>query len=91
MQVQCYASGTKMLKEFEKEEFDILIMDIELPDDGTDNGMTISQRIKDRFPDTILIFVSGYNYYRELVNFEPFRFIPKPIDEDRLKIGRAHV
>lgn len=87
LNVECFIDGHKLLKEAYRERYDILIMDIELSENKDENGMSISRKIKEEYPETILIFVSGHNYYRELVQYEPFRFIGKPIIDENILIN----
>lgn len=47
--------------------------------------MYISNKIKDLYSDVIIIFFTGQvGYETELLNFEPFRFLSKPIKESDL-------
>lgn len=58
--------------------FDIIYLDIEM--DKMD-GIKTAQYIREINPDVIIIFISGYeNYFLQLFEVEPFRFIKKPID-----------
>lgn len=72
-----------------KEKYDILIMDIQLVESeqvgDVLNGMEISNRIKGIYPDITVIFMTGNaGYERQLLNFEPFRYINKPIVSERV-------
>lgn len=60
-----------------KSNVDIVFLDIEL---GNDNGIQLSRKIKEINYNTLIIFISGYdNYYGDMVQAEPFRFMPKPL------------
>ena len=49
------------------------------------NGMEISNRIKGIYPNITVIFMTGNaGYERQLLNFEPFRYINKPIASERV-------
>ena len=55
--------------------FDIVYMDIEI---GTSNGMDLARTVKIINPKSLIIYMSSYSsYFAEMVNAEPFRFIPK--------------
>ncbi len=47
------------------------------------NGIELAKKIRERDLNIILIYISSYeNYFIELFEVEPFRFIKKPIDEE---------
>lgn len=85
-QIYTFTSSISMF-EFAKKtniKFDIAFLDIELGKStlGTDVGT----QLKTINPDTLLIYVSGYDcYYKDLVKAEPFYFIDKPVDSEKLK------
>lgn len=83
MQVDCFTSGQDLFANFIKHHYDLILLDIELSDN--ENGMYISNKIKDLYSDVIIIFFTGQvGYETELLNFEPFRFLSKPIKESDL-------
>lgn len=89
MQIDTYTSGEELFQEAPDKEYNILIMDIELsegePEYIYDNGMTLSRRIKDMFPDTIVIFFTGKpGYEKSLLQYESFRYMTKPIQPELL-------
>ena len=61
-------------------KIDICFLDIEL---GCNiNGITLAKQIKKNNYKTLLIFLSSYdNYYKDLVQVEPFRFLSKPFSQ----------
>lgn len=79
--VDAFVSGADLFLKAAKYQYDIIFMDIELcPNDkNRDNGMILSNKIKDLYPEVIFIFFTGNpGYETELLNFEPFRYINKP-------------
>lgn len=59
--------------------FDIIYMDIKL---GESNGMQIAKILKEINPKSLIIYMSGFDYYyKDMVNAEPFRFIEKNPDD----------
>lgn len=85
IQVDHFCSGDTLFNNFMKKKYDLLLLDIELSDDDKENGMLISQKIKNMYPDVLIIFFSGQcGYERQLLNFEPFRFLEKPVWDDDL-------
>lgn len=88
IQVDAYFNGTELFENAIKKRYDIIFTDIDLGE-KSENGMIISNKIKDIYPDVIMIFFTGYSTYMDcLLNCEPFRFINKPIEKKEL-IGAA--
>jgi response regulator RpfG family c-di-GMP phosphodiesterase len=80
------ASGEEGLKIMEKEYIDLVISDQRMP------GMTGSEFlkiVKQKYPNTIRIMLSGHSDFENLVNAvnegEIYRFISKPWDNEELK------
>lgn len=89
LKIDCFIDGMALLQQAMKEKYDILIMDIQLVESEQSgdvlNGMEISNRIKGIYPDITVIFMTGNaGYERQLLNFEPFRYINKPIASERV-------
>ena len=89
LKIDCFIDGMALLQQAMKEKYDILIMDIQLVESeqvgDVLNGMEISNRIKGIYPDITVIFMTGNaGYERQLLNFEPFRYINKPIVSERV-------
>lgn len=89
LKIDCFIEGMALLQQAMKEKYDILIMDIQLVESeqvgDVLNGMEISNRIKGIYPDITVIFMTGKaGYERQLLNFEPFRYINKPIASERV-------
>lgn len=56
---------------------DACFLDIDLQCE--DNGIEIAKKIKEKDFKTLIIFTTSYdNYFREMVQVEPFRFLSKP-------------
>jgi len=72
--IYCYLSGRAFLEA--GEEFDIVLMDIEMP---AIDGFEAIERYKTRFPDTIVIILTTHDELaRKGFLFEAFRYIDKP-------------
>ncbi len=72
--VQFY-DASQLLQYCEGNQFDIIYLDIEL---GEENGLKIAKKLKYINPKVLLIYISAYdNYYVDMVQAEPFRFIRK--------------
>lgn len=82
VEIHRFYSGEELI-EFYKEgnRIDLLYLDIELKTGM--NGVDTAKKIKRMDGNIILIFVSSHQqYWRELFEAEPFRFITKPIEDD---------
>lgn len=84
---ECFTEGTEFIKYFiHNRDTAIVLMDIELLSQVRD-GIFLARRIKKINHNTLVIFVSAHTeYFPEIVNAEPFRFIHKEHLED---IGEA--
>lgn len=61
---------------------DLVFLDIEMP--GTD-GIHVGQQLIERNKDVIIIFVTSHDkYLDDAMDLRVFRYLSKPIDEDRL-------
>lgn len=82
-----FYDGRRLLEYCRENKFDILILDIKL---GEHNGLDIARILKSINPKSLMIYISAYDdYYKDMVNAEPFRFIKKdasdiPILEKKL-------
>ena len=89
LKIDCFVDGMELLQSAIGEKYDILIMDIQLDEseqfEDVLNGMQISNRIKEIYPEVTVIFMTGNaGYERQLLNFEPFRYVNKPIDNEKM-------
>lgn len=56
-------------------KLDLIYMDIVV---GRENGMSLAKAVKAMNPRALIVYVSAYDdYYVDMVQAEPFRFIPK--------------
>lgn len=69
-----FYDGRRLLEYCCENKFDVLVLDIDL---GEDNGMDIARKLKRMNPKSLVIYMSSYDYYKDLANAEPFRFIEK--------------
>lgn len=80
---RAYSSSKALLYEVEEGEyFDILLLDIEMPEL---DGMALTGEIKRYLPDALVIFVTSYEkYVFKAFEMQPFRFVPKKCREEML-------
>ena len=86
LEIDCFENGFDLYAESERTKYNIIMMDIELTPEGyskeiTQNGMLLSDRIKEASPETIVIFFSRFSYEKDLLSHEPFGFVDKPSPE----------
>ncbi len=83
IEVDLFTSGALLIKQAIKKKYDIVMMDIELSQEEEEsgiNGMVVANKIKELYPKAILIFFTGnLGHERKLLNYEPFRYILKPM------------
>lgn len=81
-------SGEKALTIMEENEIGVIISDMRMP--GID-GLQLLKKIKEKYPDTVKIVLSGYTQLPQILatinQVDIFKFITKPWDlEEELKI-----
>lgn len=79
-----FTDGNDLLYEIESVGiFDIIFLDIEI---GNVNGIDLAAKLNDEEYVYTLIFISQYSlYYRAAFEVQPFWFLDKPFDEDKLE------
>ncbi len=87
LEIDVFESGEELLKNmraYPEIIYDILFLDIELKEiNGIEAGKFI--RIQMQNDKTKIIFISGKdNYYREMIDLQPFAFIHKPLKEKEI-------
>lgn len=80
MDIEVYSDGCELWKDVSSGKvFDLLYLDIEMVQL---NGIDVAKKIRENNTSVIIIYISNYdNYFIELFEVEPFRFIKKPVDE----------
>ena len=83
--VFCYTKSEEALIDLEEGKVlpELVFMDIKL--DKT-NGIDIAGRILEQFPETQIVFISGYDdYYLDVYDVDHVYFLRKPISRDQLQ------
>jgi DNA-binding NtrC family response regulator len=84
-EVDYVLNGYDALKMMEAEPFDILITDLKMSSLG---GMEVLRRVKDAFPDTPVIVMTGYASVSsaiEVMKMGALDYLPKPFTPDELR------
>lgn len=77
-----YLSAKELLSDIEEEEFDIFLLDMELPDG---NGLETARAVKRKQEKAVIIFVTNYvEYAVEAFEVNAFRYIPKKLLKEKL-------
>ncbi len=83
MEIQTFYSGTTLINGMEKEQFDMVFLDIQMH--GL-SGVETAKKIRQSDEDVVLIYVSGYDeYFYDLFRVGAFDFVRKPINPQILK------
>ena len=84
--VKIASSGESALKEIEKENFDLIFMDVAL--NGNLDGIETAKIIKSKYPNMKIVFVSGSSNLTDMENInqlKPYKFISKPLKPKELE------
>jgi len=80
--VATFQSAEEFLFEYEDRQFDILLLDIEMP--GMD-GMTLARKIRQTDEGLQIIFVTGYDkYIGDGYDVAAFHYLIKPLKKEKL-------
>jgi len=87
--VECEAeyalNGYDAMKMMEARPFDVIITDLKMSSLG---GMEVLSRVKEAFPDTMVIVITGYASVSsavEVMKMGAFDYLPKPFTPDELR------
>jgi len=76
--------GEEALDMLERRPYDLVVTDIRMP---AVDGMTLSKTIAERYPDTIVVLLTGYadfQYAREAIRLHVYDYLLKPVSVDIL-------
>lgn len=82
--VKSASSGEEGLQLMDKEPFDLILLDIKMPDM---DGIEVLKRIKERWTDAKVIMITGYGSVETAVKslkLGAFNYIEKPFSPDTL-------
>lgn len=87
VEIDIFNSGAEIYENAVVKRYDIIFMDIELEpgQENADTGMDVSKKIKEVYPEVLIIFFSAFPQYKPfLINSEPFCYIDKPVGDEEL-------
>ncbi|MGB7603955.1 MAG: LytTR family DNA-binding domain-containing protein [Lutisporaceae bacterium] len=77
-------SGEELLTKLQNVTLDIVLLDIEMKEL---NGLQTGKRIRDKYPDVIIVFISGHKRFAlDAFKLKSTDYIVKPISEKRMKL-----
>ena len=83
-----FSCGTDFIEQHEKKPFDIIFLDIKMPDM---NGFEVANKVRSQSENIYIIFITTEdNLVYDSFDFRPFNFIPKT-DNDVFKIKLDNV
>lgn len=87
--VDTYQTGRDLLRQFEKQNYDLIFLDIEMP--GID-GISLARRLRDRKEELRLVFLTSHvEYALKGYEVQALRYLTKPVQEDKLKEVLSYV
>jgi two-component system KDP operon response regulator KdpE len=92
--VQTAANGQSALEQVEQEEFDLLLLDLQL---GDSDGIEVLQNVKDRWPDTEVILLTAHGSVNSAIaalRYGAYDYLLKPAQvndiRERVERGLEH-
>ena len=85
--VKTAASPSQALAELKKDGFHLLLTDVRMPEM---DGIQMTKRVKDLFPDIIVLVMTAYGNVKDAVaamRGGAFDYLTKPLDQDELLIA----
>lgn len=84
METEIFWDGRRLEKAIENGAyFDIVFLDIEM---GQEDGITVARRIRETDKSVLIVYVTSHeSYMQESFEVRPFRFLVKPVGEERME------
>lgn len=81
--IDSYESGVELLKRFEKLEYDLIFLDIEMP---KMDGITLAKKLRGLSEKVELVFLTSHiEYALEGYEVNALRYLTKPVKSDKLQ------
>lgn len=84
-EIEIFQSGEGLCKEMERQHFDLVFLDIELP---KISGIEVGRYIRDNLKDEIvqIAYISAKDEYAmDLFEFRPINFLVKPLEREKVE------
>lgn len=87
--VDTYQTGHDLLRQFEKQNYDLIFLDIEMP--GID-GISLARKLRKKREELRLVFLTSHvEYALKGYEVQALRYLTKPVQEDKLKEVLSYV
>ena len=81
--VDTYSDGYKLLEAFDRNPYDVLFLDIEMP---AMDGITLAKKLREKNDKIYIVFLTGHiEYALEGYEVRALRYLTKPVQEDKLR------
>ena len=81
--IETFSDGNILTDKFQKEPFDLLFLDIEMP---AVDGITLAKKLRAYSEKVFIVFLTGHvEYAIEGYEVNALRYLTKPVDIDKLK------
>ncbi len=81
--VDAFSDGRKLLEAFDRNPYDVLFLDIEMP---AMDGITLAKKLRERSDSIYIVFLTGHvEYALEGYEVNALRYLTKPVKEDKLR------
>ena len=81
--VDTYSDGYKLLVVFDRNPYDVLFLDIEMP---AMDGITLAKKLREKSDKIYIIFLTGHvEYAVEGYEVNALRYLTKPVQEEKLR------
>ena len=81
-EIFCYTDGNKLLADYEVKKFDLVLLDIDMPDV---DGFEVAEKLNIKSDEIKIAFISSYeNLVFKSFRLKPFRFIRKEFFYDEI-------
>lgn len=78
-----FGDGGELLKQLEKTPYDLIFLDIEMPNM---DGITLAKRIREKSVDVPMVFLTAHiEYALEGYEVNALRYLTKPVNEQKLR------
>ena len=89
MLTDCFSSGSALLKQFRLRAYDLVFLDIEMPEM---DGITLAEELRELSEEVSIVFLTGHvEYAIKGYEVNALRYLTKPADEQKIRAVIDHV
>lgn len=80
--VDCFTSGKNLINSFDKQSYDLVFLDIEMPEI---DGLTLAKMLREKSNELNIVFLTGHiEYALEGYEVNALRYLTKPVKKDKM-------